>query len=127
MFYCTVCIGDINLKNCSQIVNLCESQSTCKPNDISPSKQCDYIRCCCIDTIGDGFIDYLSFVYCDYNEYKLLTITILIIGVIYSFLILALISDGYFAVLMEELTKYFNLPYNVAGVTFLAWYPLYWH
>ncbi len=110
----------VQSQNCSVIT--CEEDDTCKPNGYPKSMQCQYIECCCQHTIAEARIDYLKWVYCDIgNDNMVLSVIILCVIIIYAFILLAMISDQYFAKLMEQLTVYFNLSYNVAGVTFLAW------
>eukprot|EP01084_Bolivina_argentea_P155596 271154_1 len=110
-------------QNCSVVT--CEMDFTCKPNNYpgDPAMECTYVECCCEHAVGEARINYLSWIYCDmnYNNHAELALVILCVTLIYAFILLAKIADQYFAPLMEQLTKYFNLSHNVAGVTFLAW------
>eukprot|EP01084_Bolivina_argentea_P274093 467078_1 len=110
--------GSISLSsNCS----ISTSEPSCTPRKFPASQQCEHVKYCCNDIIGDGIISYFQFVYCDLDGKRIFYLPFLIVSIIYLLIITAIISQHYFAELMQEITKYLNLQPNVAGATLVAW------
>eukprot|EP01084_Bolivina_argentea_P274094 467079_1 len=103
--------------NCSVFT----SEPSCTPNNVPSSQQCEHVKNCCNDMIGEGIIPYFKFVYCDLHGKKIFYLPFLIVSIIYLLIITAIISQHYFAELMQEITKYLHLRPNVAGATLVAW------
>ena len=99
----------------------CGNQSQCQPGKQPEHNQCQYIKSCCSDTLGDdGLVNYLDLQYCTFNTIQPLGIVVLALLVFYAFLILGDVADDYFAPTMAELAEFLKVPHELAGVTFVA-------
>jgi len=73
----------------------------------------------CLDV--DGFINYISFIYCTMGSSLFpLTIILLIIWLLVVFIALAVSADDYFCPSIEIISKVLRLSQNIAGVTLMA-------
>uniref|UniRef100_A0A1J3D3R6 Cation/calcium exchanger 2 n=1 Tax=Noccaea caerulescens TaxID=107243 RepID=A0A1J3D3R6_NOCCA len=69
---------------------------------------------------NQGFIDYLSFLYCNFDGFPLLGLTLLFLWLLVLFYLLGHTASEYFCSSLESLSKLLNLSPTVAGVTLLS-------
>lgn len=70
--------------------------------------------------LGPLQIDYLHFYSCDCKDYQILAAWILIIWVIYLINIVGSTASNYFSPTLSSICEKFDVRYDIAGVTFLA-------
>ena len=96
-------------------------QDQCVPGNTTMHHQCNYIKDCCGDTLGDSaLVNYLEMQYCFFNTVQPLGVCVLAVFVFYAFLILGNVADDYFAPIMAELADFLGVSHELAGVTFVA-------
>ncbi|CAN8300391.1 unnamed protein product [Cochlearia groenlandica] len=69
---------------------------------------------------NQGFIDYLSFLYCNFEKFPLLGLSFLFLWLLVLFYLLGHTASEYFCSSLESLSKLLNLSPTVAGVTLLS-------
>ncbi|KAJ0243744.1 Cation/calcium exchanger 2 [Hirschfeldia incana] len=81
--------------------------------------KCSYLKS--IDPCASqGFIDYLSFLYCNFDGSPVLGQTLLFLWLLVLFYVLGHTASEYFCSSLESLSKLLNLSPTVAGVTLLS-------
>ncbi|CAH8320151.1 unnamed protein product [Eruca vesicaria subsp. sativa] len=81
-------------------------------------------KCAYLKTIdpcaSQGFIDYLSLLYCNFEKFPLLGQSLLFLWLLALFYVLGHTASEYFCSSLESLSKLLNLSPTVAGVTLLS-------
>lgn len=81
-------------------------------------------KCAYLKTIdpcaNQGFIDYLSFLYCNFDGFPVLGLFLLFLWLLLLFYLLGHTASEYFCSSLESLSKLLNLSPTVAGVTLLS-------
>ncbi|KAF8103038.1 hypothetical protein N665_0189s0085 [Sinapis alba] len=81
--------------------------------------KCAYLKS--IDRCASqGFIDYLSFLYCNFDGFPVLGQSLLFLWLLVLFYVLGHTASEYFCSSLESLSKLLNLSPTVAGVTLLS-------
>ncbi|CAN7140841.1 unnamed protein product [Brassica rapa subsp. narinosa] len=81
--------------------------------------KCSYLKS--IDPCASqGFIDYLSFLYCNFDGFPLLGQSLLFLWLLVLFYVLGHTASEYFCSSLESLSKLLKLSPTVAGVTLLS-------
>ena len=109
-------------ENCNSS-NCVSNSSSCNPYSVHTNQRCNFIKCCCTETLEDPLINYLTFQFCTTKWSKnsqIFNAIILIIAAIYYFKILGNIADDYFSLIMAETSDSLGVSPNISGVTFLA-------
>lgn len=106
---CTGSVSGLNESSCKDVL-------TCNWAD-----RCDFVKINLNCQDVDGFINYVSLIYCTFGQELFpLTIIILVGWIILLFIGLAVSADDYFCPSIEVLTQMMRLSQNIAGVTLLA-------
>lgn len=100
-----------NENNCTQISE-CEDKCACAQEN-SKSKESN----CRNDT---GFIDYILFHYCTLSNLPVLSITLMILWLVFLLYMLYSTTEDFFIPALGKISDRFSLSGNVAGVTLLA-------
>ena len=81
-------------------------------------------KCAYLKTIdpcaSQGFVDYLSLLYCNFEKFPLLGQSLLFLWLLALFYVLGHTASEYFCSSLESLSKLLNLSPTVAGVTLLS-------
>ena len=68
---CNAKLQDYSVCNSTTFLDICpygNFSNICKPHKYHHNLQCNYIKCCCPDTIDDGLIDYLHLQYIHFHN-----------------------------------------------------------
>ncbi|KAK3084637.1 hypothetical protein FSP39_016661 [Pinctada imbricata] len=102
--------------------NATDDSSDCSDvHKANKSQRCDFVQNTDDCQIDEGFINYNTFVYCDFDSSLVpLALIILFVWWLFLFIGLAVTADDYFCPALAVISKTLRLSHNIAGVTFLA-------